>query len=99
MVVLMLFSEELSNFSSKKEREKAKAAGLRERLKERLKSADIDVDAEGLAKVLKQKKLENAKATEAERLLNSGDTDVDVEGLVKFIKKKNIEDAKAAVAK
>ena len=81
-------------FLEQKEREKAKA----EELKERLKSADIDVDAEGLVKFLKQKKLENAKATEAERLLNSGDTDVDVEGLVKLFKQKKIEDAKAAKA-
>ena len=82
-------------FLEQKELEKAKAAKLKESLKERLKSAGIDVDAEGYAKFLKQKKIENAKAKEAERLLNSDDTDVDVEGLAEFIKKK-IEDAKAA---
>ncbi|KAM3694343.1 hypothetical protein ACJW30_07G049800 [Castanea mollissima] len=75
-------------FLEQKEREKAEAA----KLKERLKSAAIDVDAEGLVKFLKQKKLENAKAAEAEQLLSSVDTDVDVEELVKFLKQKKLEE-------
>ncbi|XP_030944483.1 AAA-ATPase At3g50940-like [Quercus lobata] len=85
----------LVEFFEQKLHVKAKAAEL----KERLKSADIDVDAEGLVKFLKQKKLENAKEKEVEQLLNSGDTDIDAEGFVKFIKQKKIEDAKAAEAK
>ena len=85
-------------FLEQKQSEKANAAALKERVKERLKSADVDVDAEGLVKFLKQKKLEKEKAKVAERLLNSGDTDVDDEGLIKFFKQKKIEDAKAAKA-
>ena len=82
-------------FLKQKENEKARAAEL----KERLKSSDIDVDAEGLFKFLEQKKLDNAMAPEAEQLLKSDDIDVDVEGHVKFFKQKKIEDAKAAEAK
>ena len=93
----MLFLEDLSNFSSKKHFRKQRLQSW----KELLKSDDnTDVDVEGFVKFLKQEKLKNAKAAEAEQLLKIDhtyvDVDVDVEGLVKLFKQKNLEDAKAA---